>query len=205
MLLQAPIPAEAVRDTISRIVLERGYRENLTTTLFSRFWDWFMRLLSDLFREASGSRGTYLISLSLIGIAITASIIRAILVARARREAASRREVPITADEQLAQARALAAQSAFVEAAHLLHAAVVSRLVEQKRVRRHPSKTVGDYGRELRAGGDPLTAAYQAFARVYDMIAYGDGRCDAARYAHLEALAAPMLAQSAAPLSAQAA
>ncbi len=205
MLLQTPIPAAAVRDTISRIVLERGYRENLTTTLFSRFWDWFSRLLSDLFTQASGSRGTYLISLSLIAVAIAASIIRAILVARARREAASRREVPITADEQLAQARGLSAQGAFADAAHLLHAAIVTRLVEQKRVRRHPSKTVGDYGRDLRSSGDGLALPYQAFARVYDIVAYGDGYCDATRYAHLETLAAPLLALSARPTPAQAA
>ncbi len=205
MLLQAPIPAAAVRDTISSIVLERGYRQNLTTTLFSRFWDWFTRLLNDLFTEASGSRGTYLISLSLIAVAIAASIIRTIMVARARREAASRREVPITADEQLAQARGLSAQGAFVEAAHLLHAAVVTRLVEQKRVRRHPSKTVGDYGRDLRATGDGLWLPYQSFARVYDVVAYGDGLCDSTRYTHLETLAAPMLRSSAVALPAQAA
>jgi hypothetical protein len=205
VLLQAPIPAAAVRDTISRIVLERGYRENLTATLFSRIWDWLSRLLSDLFEQASGSRGTYMISLSLIAIVIAASIIRTIMVARARREAASRREVPITADEQLAQARSLSAQGAFVDAAHLLHAAVVTRLVERKRVRRHPSKTVGDYGRDLRAAADELAPSYAAFARVYDVVAYGDGQCDSKRYAHLESLAAPMLQAMSAQRPAQAA
>ncbi len=199
MLLQAPIPAAAVRDTISRIVLERGYREDLTATLFSRIWDWLSRLLSDLFRQASGSRGTYLISLSLIAVIIAASIIRTIMVARARREAASRREVPITADEQLAQARGLSAQGAFVDAAHLLQAAIVTRLVERKRVRRHPSKTVGDYSRDLRAADDELAPSYSAFARAYDVVAYGDVQCDSTRYAHLESLAAPML-QIASPL-----
>jgi Domain of unknown function (DUF4129) len=204
-LLQAPIPASAVRDTISRIVLERGYRENATTTLLSRFWEWFSRILSDLFSQASNSRGTYLISLTLIALAIVVSVTRAVIVARARRQAASRREVLVTADEQLAEARGLAAQGAFVQAAHLLYAAVVTRLVEQKRVRRHPSKTVGDYGRDLRALADPLTASYAAFARVYDVIAYGDGLCDAARYARLETLAAPLLQSSAAIAAARAA
>ncbi|MDZ7631473.1 MAG: DUF4129 domain-containing protein [Gemmatimonadaceae bacterium] len=196
-MLQTPIPAAAVRDTISRIVLERGYREDVTSTLLSRAWDWIRRVLGDLFDQATNSRGTYLISLTLIGLAITISVARAVIVARARRQAASRREIPVTAAEQLAQARGLAAQGAFVDAAHLLHATIVTSLVEQKRVRRHPSKTVGDYGRDLREAGDALATPYQAFAQVYDIVAYGDGLCDASRYARLETLAAPLVSSPA--------
>ncbi len=191
--MQPPIPPEAVRDTIARIVLERGYRENLSNTLLSRLWDWLSRIVSDLFTQATQSRGTYLISLTLIGGVIAVTVARALLVARARRLAANQREVPVTADEQLAIARSLAAQGALVEAAHVLYAACVSRLVEEKRVRRHPSKTVGDYWRELRATGDAVAPAYQAFAREYDVVAYGDGLCDATRFAQLETLALPLL------------
>lgn len=193
MLLQTPLPAAAVRDTIARIVLERGYRENISNTLLSRVWEWVTRTLSELFNQAAGSRGTYIISLTLIALAIGVSVARAVIVARARRQAADRRELQITADEQLAEARAMAAQGAHVAAAHLLYAALVTRLVEQKRARRHPSKTVGDYGRDLRGASDPLWMAYATFARVYDEVAYGDGLCDARRFAQLETLAAPLL------------
>ena len=193
MLLQAPIPPSAIRDTIARIVLERGYRRSTTSTLLSRFWDWFSDILSRLFTQAAGSRGTYMLSLSVIVIAIVASVARAIIVARARRRAASVRDRLATADEQLTEARALAAQGAYVQAAHLLYVAVVARLVEAKRVRRHPSKTVGDYWRDLRAAGDSLAPTYRAFASVYDVVAYGDGLCDAARWSRLEQLAAPIL------------
>ena len=190
---QAPIPAAAVRDTIARIVLERGYRRSVTSTLVSRFWDWLTDLLSRLFEQAAGSRGTYLITMTVIGLLIASSVARAVIVARARRLAANRREVPATADAQLAEARALAAQGAYVEAAHRLYAATVTRLVEQRRVRRHASKTVGDYWRELRAAGDRLAPTYREFANTYDVVAYGDGRCDNVRYAQLEQLAAPLL------------
>ncbi len=193
MLLQAPIPASTIRDTIARIVLERGYRRSVTSTLLSRFWDWFSDILSRLFTQAAGSRGTYLISLSVIVIVILASVARAVVVARARRRAASVRERSATATEQLAEARGLAAQGAYVNAAHRLYAAVVTHLVDAKRVRRHPSKTVGDYWRDLRAAGDSLAPSYRAFAAVYDVVAYGDGQCDAARWSRLEQLAAPML------------
>lgn len=204
VLLQAPIPAAAIRDTVSRIVLERGYQRSVTSTLLARGWDWFSDLLGKLFRQAAGSRGTYLISITLLSILVITLIARSIIVSRARRLAAHQRDVLPTADAQLARARALAAQGAFVEAAHLLHAAIVTGLVDSRRVRRHPSKTVGDYGRELRNASDPLAMSYLAFATVYDVVAYGDGVCDAMRYARLEQLASPML-QSAAPTVSRAA
>jgi hypothetical protein len=202
--LQAPIPAAAIRDTISRIVLERGYQRSVTSTLLSRFWDWFSTLLGKLFSQAAASRGTYLLSITLLIVLAATLVARAIIVSRARRLAASRRDESVSADEQLSQARALAAQGAYLEAAHVLYAAVVSRLVEGRRARRHPSKTVGDYGRDLRGAGDPLAAPYVAFASVYDIVAYGDGLCDAVRYARLEQLAAPLL-QPATPAAERAA
>ncbi|MBC7841289.1 MAG: DUF4129 domain-containing protein [Gemmatimonadaceae bacterium] len=198
MLLQSPIPAAAIRDTISRIVLERGYQRSVTSTLLARGWEWFSDLLGKLFRQAAGSRGTYVLSIILLTILVVTLIARSIIVSRARRLAATQRDALPTSADHLAQARALAAQGAYVEAAHLLHAAIVTHLVDTRRVRRHPSKTVGDYGRELRAVSDPLAKAYFAFASVYDVVAYGDGVCDSVRYARLEQLAAPML-QAAAP------
>ena len=192
-MLQSPIPASAVRDTIARIVLERGYRRNTTSTLLSRFWEWFTDLLSRLFAQATGSRGTYVISLTVLALLALTGIARAVIVARARRLAANRRDAVATAEDVLAQARALAAQGAFTDAAHRLYVAVVTRLVEQRRVRRHSSKTVGDYGRELRASGDALAPSYRHFANTYDFVAYGDAMCDATRYGRLEQLAAPLL------------
>jgi len=203
--LQSPIPAAAIRDTISRIVLERGYRRSVTSTLLSRGWEWITRTLGDLFRQAAGSRGTFLITLTLLVVLIVALVARAAIVAHARRQASFRREAGISADEQLAQARGLAAQGAHVQAAHLLYAAVVSRLVEHQRVRRHPSKTVGDYWRELRTRGDGLALSYQSFARMYENVVYGDGLCDTTRYARLEQLAAPVLQLGARVISVRAA
>lgn len=191
--LQAPVTPAAVRDTIARIVTEQGYYRNVASTLLTRSWEWLSRTLRDLFLQAAGSRGTYLVSLSLIALLIIAVIARSVIVARARRQAAARRVSEATADDLLAKARGLAAQGAYVDAAHLLYAAVVTRLVEAKQVRRHPSKTVGDYFRDLRTAGLPAAGAYRAFAQTYEMVAYGDGLCDAVRYARLEQLATPML------------
>ena len=195
VLLQVrpPVAPEAVRDTIARIVLERGYARDVTSTLLARAWEWLSRTVRDLFLQAAGSRGTYQITLTLLALVIIAIIARSVIVARARRQAAARRATEASADDLMAQSRGLASQGAYVEAAHLLYAAVVARLMESRRVRRHPSKTVGDYFRELRAAGDPAAAPYRAFAQTYEIVAYGDGLCDATRFARLEQLAAPML------------
>ncbi|MES3034554.1 MAG: DUF4129 domain-containing protein [Gemmatimonadota bacterium] len=195
LLLQArpPVTPDAIRDTISRIVLEQGYQRTVTSTLLSRAWEWFTRMLRDLFQAAAGSRGTYIVALSLIALVIIVAIVRSVIVARARRQARARRETVVTADDLLAQARGLSAQGAYVEAAHLLHAALVTRLAEGRRVRPHPSKTVGDYARELRQSNDAAAAPYRTFAQTYEIVAYGDGLCDAVRFARLEQLAAPML------------
>lgn len=191
LFLQA-VPTDAIRDTISRIVLERGYRRTVTSTLLSRLWEWVTRVVRDLFEQAAGSRGTYIVTLLILAGLLAAFIARSVIVARARRRSRLRAVAAVTADAQLAQARGLAAQGAYVEAAHLLHAAMINRLAELRRVRPHPSKTVGDYARELRTAGDALGPAYRGFAQVYDIVAYGDGLCDTTRYARLEQLAAPV-------------
>jgi Domain of unknown function (DUF4129) len=192
-VLQAPIPADAIRDTIARIVQERGYQQSLSSTLISRIWSWFSERLETLFSRALRSRGTYLVVIGVLALLIAVALARAVIVARARRQADRHRELGATSADELAAARALAAQGAYAAAAHQLYAAAVTRLVETKRVRRHSSKTVGDYWRELRLRGDSLASPYHAFSRIYEIVAYGDGLCDADRYQQLERLAAPLL------------
>ena len=51
------------------------------------------------------------------------------------------------------------------------------------RIRLHPSKTVGDYARDLRRVQSPLAPRYREFARLYEVVIYGVGTCDADRWA----------------------
>lgn len=192
-MLQASIPASAIRDTIARIVVERGYERGIGTTLLSRFMDWIGGVVRDLYARATESRGTGILTLTVLGVLLLAALVRALVLARARRRAAAHHTADVTADALAGRARALAAQGLYAEAAHELYAALITRLVERKRARRHASKTIGDYGRDLRARDDALLPSYLAFARVYEVVAYGDGRCDAARFAQLQALAEPLL------------
>ena len=186
ILPQAPIAASAVRDTIARIVTERGYQRSVSSTLFSRAFDWVNRVIRDLFAQVSQNRGTYAVLLTGLGLLVLLLLARAVLLARARRLVDEQRSSIVSAAELLTQARALAIQGAYFDGAHALYAALIARLEELRRVRRHPSKTIGDYWRELRSATDPLAPTFLAFAREYEVILYGDGLCDADRYARLE-------------------
>jgi hypothetical protein len=54
-----------------------------------------------------------------------------------------------------------------------VYAAVLDQLARAGAVRVHPSKTSGDYARELARRGVPLAPAFQAFARQFERIVFG--------------------------------
>jgi hypothetical protein len=90
-------------------------------------------------------------------------------------------------------AQDLAARGDFTEAAHALYAALLDSAARRQQVRLHPSKTVGDYARELRLRSSALFERFRAFARVYEVVVYGLDRCDASRYQRLLDLAGPVV------------
>ena len=87
--------------------------------------------------------------------------------------------------DPLVEAERLAAAGDFTEAAHLLYRAVTERLAAAEQIRLHPSKTSGDYARELRARGSIVHGEFRQFGRRYDRVMFGIGTCDATTYAML--------------------
>ena len=90
-------------------------------------------------------------------------------------------------------AQELAARGEFTPAAHALYAALLQAAARQQQVRLHPSKTVGDYVRELRRRSSTHFDRFREFARTYEMVIYGLGYCDEPRYERLRALVAPIV------------
>ena len=90
-------------------------------------------------------------------------------------------------------AQELAAQGDFTGAAHALYVALLATLARQDLLRLHPSKTIGDYLRELRRRPAAPVQTMRDFARTYEIVAYGLRPCDADRYARLRALAARVI------------
>jgi hypothetical protein len=97
------------------------------------------------------------------------------------------------AADRWAEAQRLAAAGQYTEAAHALYAALLESIARGEELHLHPSKTVGDYARELRRRSSALLPRYRDFARSYEVVVYGLGICDQDRYERLYSLASGMV------------
>jgi Domain of unknown function (DUF4129) len=88
-----------------------------------------------------------------------------------------------------ALAQRLAADGKFTEAAHALYGALLARVAARVPLRLHPSKTAGDYARDLRRSAPPVFGPFRDFARSYEVIIYGFGACDQPHFQQLIELA----------------
>jgi len=200
LVLQAPDAIwshAAIHDTVAAIVKQPSYRRGLGTTLLDRVlgWigDWYSRLVAALGTVPHG-RVVATVAAATVVLLVVARVVYA---ARLRGVSAmslarSRSRRAIAADPWR-EAEQLAAACQFTEAAHALYRATVAILASQGLVRRHDSKTSGDYARELRRRGALASAAFRRFGGRYDRIIYGAGACDAAGYEALLADARAVL------------
>ena len=175
----------------------------------SSLWGRFLRWLADLFDSVHfGVHGSPALSWAAL---VTLVLILVALAARAAYLYYRSRERGFTeragawrgrrgggpARDPWALAQDLAARGAYTDAAHALYRALLEAIERRERVRLHPSKTVGDYVRDLRARSSSLFGRFRDFARSYETVVYGLGTCDRERYERLRALAAPIVQPSA--------
>ncbi len=198
-----PLTESDIREVVEQVFQAGAYNQ---TTLLQRFFIWLaqvFRALGALLRDALGavSESTALSWLVVVlavvmSVAITARILYLWQLRRIR-EAASPVRFGDTwfggAGDPLAAAEEAAKRGNFTEAAHALYRALLTAIARTHQIKLHPSKTVGDYGRELRAKGSSLFTRYREFGRDYETVIYGVGTCDRERFERLYAAAAPML------------
>ena len=106
-----------------------------------------------------------------------------------RRGVASGTDPWQAADELLALGR-------HEEAAHALYRGVILALAQAERLRIDPSKTSGDYARELRRRSSSSLSPFVAFARRFDVLVYGHVPPDAAAVEQLRNMTTPFRARS---------
>lgn len=160
---------------------------------------WIARWLDSLLEVVRGSRSLYWTTIAVFTVILVAVVARAAYLAYRRRDQraearggrASRGARPTRDPWLLAQE--LAAQENYTDAAHALYRALLEALARRERVRLHPSKTVGDYVRDLRQRSSSLFTRFRDFSRSYETVVYGLGFCDRERYERLRALAAPVV------------
>lgn len=187
--------AAAVRDTLAAVFRDAAYDRGIRESLWSRFLAWLSRWFAELRSLLDGSPrlGWTLVAVAVL--LLLALVARAVRVAQLRaRQRATLATVAggswsrtLGDPWQLAQRHA--AEGRYTEGAHLLYLALLEAISRRERIRLHPSKTVGDYTRELRQRSSSLFARYRDFARTYETVVYGIGTCDRERWERLNALA----------------
>lgn len=199
----APAPTDdAARRAAATVFADDAYDRSLRRTLLDRVLRWVGDLIDRLGEAAGAAPAWRWVAVALLVVLAVAILARVIVLARSADGASlpgsrARRGRPDR--DPWAEARRLADAGDHTAAAHALYQALLVALARRERLRLHASRTVGDYGRALRARSSPLAAPYREFARTYEVVVYGEGHCDAARWERLLAMALPMLRDDAAP------
>ena len=187
-------PADAVHDTVAAVVRGPAFRRSLPSSLAERLMTWLGEWFERLFHLVGGRASSRVIALAFVATLVLLVVARVVLSAQARDVdsfTSTRRRRGGAADDPWRTAERLTAEERFEEAAHALYRGVLTSIAQREQLRLDPSKTSGDYGRELRRRGSPMLSAFRTFARRFDWAVYGRGGCDAASLAALRELAEP--------------
>ena len=207
MQAQIPVPETAIRDTMAAVFRQAAFareRPSWIATQMNRFWDWLFNVLRSIFGPLFRSRESnpllFWVVVSIIGAIAVAIIARLAYVSYLRRQRGigarafgGATSSGMRGGDPWLLAQQLAAQGNFTDAAHALYLALLESVSRRGLVKLHPSKTVGDYVRELRARSSALFSRFREFARAYEVVVYGTGFCDRERYERLQSLARPIL------------
>ena len=197
MLLQAAVrawPPAAIHDTVASVLSARAFQRSLQMSLAQRLYRWIADGIEALVDFLRGSGPARWIAIGFTVLLVLLVIARFLLAARARSEeidGGDRARGGRAGEDPWRAAERLAAAGQLEEAAHALYRGVVESLARSDRVRLDPSKTSGDYARELRARGSARLAPFRLFARRFDVAVYGHGGCTAETVADLSRLAEP--------------
>lgn len=187
-------PADAVHDTVAAVVRGPAFRRSLPSSLAERLMAWLGEWFERIFHFIGGRTSSRAVALAFVATLVLLVVARLVLAARARDVegfAAVRGRRSGTLDDPWRTAERSIADGRFEEAAHALYRGVLASIAQREQLRLDPSKTSGDYARELRRRASPTLPAFRAFARRFEWAVYGRGGCDASSLAALRELAEP--------------
>jgi len=199
LLQRAEWPASVVHDTIAAIARGLEYRRSLRQSLLDRVFLWVGEAIGKIIgfiRQLPSSRT---IGLTILGIIVALIVTRLVIAALARDDTRTRRMRRAGArggDDPFLAADQFAAEGRYEDAAHAHYRGVLLTLARSDRLRLDPSKTSGDYARELRARGSASHQPFRAFSRRFDVAVFGHGGCDATLIDDLRRLATPFTDQA---------
>ena len=171
-------------------VFHRSLRRSLADRLLVWLVEWFDRLLK-LFQFAPSARSVALVFVALIALFILVRLVVAASVGDGSTARSARRRGAVSVEDPWAAADALVAAGRYEEAAHALYRGVILSLGRRERLRLDPSRTSGDYARELRRRSAASLVPFRAFTRRFDVVVYGHGSVTATAVAELRELSWP--------------
>ena len=181
----------AVRDTIAAVFTHPGYDQSLRQSVGDRILDWIFRMVATILDALLGSADIRWLVIGGAALIVAVVLARAAFVA-----AASARGRTLRPGAQRGHAvnpwnaaAAAAAGERYTEAAHLLYAALLDSLATHHRIVLHPSRTAGEYQRELRIRAPGTLPAFTAFSRAYERAIWAARECSRADYDRLLDLA----------------
>ncbi len=187
-------PPGAVHDSVRAVLRDPAFRRSLRRTLIDRLMVWIMEWLSRLERAARHLPSLRSIGLTLVALIVLFVIVRTLLGARERADETNqrlRRRGANTQENPWEVADQLTSQGQFEDAAHALYRGVLLTISRTERIRLDPSRTSGDYARELRRRNASSVTMFRAFTRRFESAVYGHERCTADVLIELRSLAEP--------------
>jgi hypothetical protein len=202
VLQQIPVSETAIRDTMAAVFRQAAFVKRQPSWI-ARKIDQAFEWIASLFRGLGVARSSnpalfWGIMVTLLAVAL-AIIGRLVWVNHQRRiqgigaRSAPRGTSGVAQGDPWLAAQQHAARGDFTAAAHSLYLALLTAIARRGLVKLHPSKTVGDYVRELRARSATVFTRFRDFARAYETVVYGSGVCDEERYQKLQRLALPIV------------
>lgn len=186
-----PLHPAAVRDTIAAVFTHPGYDQSLRQSVGDRMLDWILRTVGTILDALRGSTDIRWLVIGGAVLIVAVVLARAAFVAAAsaRGSTLRPRSQRGRAVNPWSAAAAAAAGERYTEAAHLLYAAVLDSLASHHRIVLHPSRTAGEYQRELRIRAPGALPPFTAFIRAYERAIWAARECSRADYDRLLDLA----------------
>ena len=163
-------------------------------TLLDRVLLWIYEWLGRIFRWIPRLPSARSFGLGVIALIVLFILVRVVIAARdsaGEQQGRRRRRGAEVVEDPWLVAERCAARGSYEEAAHALYRGILASLATGERLRLDPSRTSGDYSRELRRRGSPAVTLFIAFTRRFESAVYGHEQLTPAVFAELDALSTP--------------
>jgi hypothetical protein len=179
---------------VRAVVRDPAFRQSLRRSFADRIMIWLAEWFERLMRHAQNLPSLRTAALVLAGLIVLFVLTRAVIGARESAEQGrrlTRRGGATSGDDPWRTADTLIEAGRYEEAAHALYRAVILAIGRAERLRLDPSRTSGDYARDLRRRGASSYTPFREFTRRFDTAVYGHEGCTAETLAELRRLSAP--------------